>query len=97
MKARNENAAARLRHWWRSPPRSGIERMIPPPEYRNLRAFGVTRIAGGVVAAAAGIVCLPFEAYGWAAVFLVIAALDLSAGYWELTIARSKNHRGRLV
>ena len=94
MNARNENTAAKhLRDWWRSPPRSGMQRLIAPPEYRHLRAFGVTRIAGGIVAAAAGIVCLSYEAYGWAAFFLVIAALNLAGGYWELTIARSSSLR----
>jgi hypothetical protein len=94
MNARNENTAAkRLREWWLSPPRSGMQRLIAPPEYGHLRAFGVTRIAGGIVAAAAGIVCLSYAAYGWAGFFLVIAALNLSAGYWELTIARSRNQR----
>ena len=68
-----------------------MARLIAPPEYRHLRGFGVTRIAGGSVAAAAGIVCLSYQADGWAAFFLVIAALNLAAGYWELTVARSSN------
>jgi hypothetical protein len=34
--------------------------VIFPYEYRHLRGFGVTRIAGGSVAAAAGIVCLSY-------------------------------------
>ena len=94
MNARNDTTAAkRLREWWLSPPRSGMQRLIAPPEYRHLRAFGVTRIAGGIVAAAAGIVCLSYGAYGWAAFFLVVAALSLAAGYWELTIARSPSPR----
>jgi len=88
MNARNENSAAkRLRGWWVTPPRSGIERLIAPPEYRHLRAFGITRIAAGIVAAAAGAVCLSYAAYGWAAFFLVVAALSLACGSWELTIA----------
>jgi hypothetical protein len=65
MNARNENSAAKGRPWWLSPPRSGMQRLIAPWEYRYLRAFGVTRIAGGGVAAGAGIVCLSYEAYGW--------------------------------
>jgi hypothetical protein len=52
-----------------------MQRLMAPPEYRNLRGFGVTRIAGGSVAAAAGIVRLSYEAYGWAAFFLVVTAL----------------------
>ena len=94
MNARDENTSAkRLREWWLSPPRSGMQRLIAPPEYRHLRAFGAIRIAGGVVAAGAGIVCLSYAAYGWAAFFLVIAALNLAGGYWELTIARSPSCR----
>ena len=94
MNARETNTAAkRLREWWLSPPRSGMQRVIAPPEYRHLRAFAATRTAGGIVAAAAGIICLSYAAYGWAAFFLVIAALDLAAGWWELTIARSASSR----
>ena len=94
MNAPNDNTAARgLRGWWRSPPRSGMHRVINPWEYRHLRFYGVTRIAGGSVAAAAGLVCLAYSVYGWAAFFLVIAALSLAGGYWELTIARSRSAR----
>ena len=94
MNAPNDSTAAKgLRGWWLSPPRSGMQRLIAPPEYRHLRAFGVTHIAGGIVAAAAGIVCLSYAAHGWAAFFLVIAALNLAAGYWYLTIARTPASR----
>jgi hypothetical protein len=65
-----------------------MQRLIAPPEYRHLRAFGITRIAAGVVAAAAGAVCLSYAGYGWAAFFLVVAAVNITAGSWELTIAR---------
>jgi hypothetical protein len=47
------------------------------------------RIAGGCLAAAAGLVCLAYSAYGWAAFFLVIGALNLAGGCWFLTIART--------
>ena len=58
MNAANDNAARKgLRGWWASPPRPGMQRLINPWEYRHLRAFGVTRIAGGFVAATAGVVC----------------------------------------
>jgi hypothetical protein len=91
MKARDESTAAkRLRSWWLSPRRTGIQRLIAPPEYRHLRAFGVARLAGGIVAVAAGSVCLSYSAYGWAAFFLVVAALDLATGSWELAVARSR-------
>jgi hypothetical protein len=92
MNAPNDNTAPRgLRRWWASPPRSGLQRLIWPFEYRHLRGFGVTRIGGGSVQAAAGLVCLAYGVYGWAAFFLVIAALNLAGGYWYLTIDRSRS------
>jgi hypothetical protein len=72
-----------------TPPRTGLRRLIVPWEYRHLRGFGVTRIAGGGVAAAAGVVCLSYGVYEWAAFFLVLGALNLAGGYWYITIARS--------
>jgi hypothetical protein len=45
-------------------------------------------IAGGSVAAVAGVICLSYGVYGWAAFFLVLAALSLAGGYWYITIAR---------
>ena len=90
MNAPNDKTAPKgLRGWWLSPPRSGVRRLIAPWEYRHIRAFGITRIAGGSVAAAAGVICLSYGVYGWAAFFLVIAALNLAGGYWYTTIARS--------
>jgi len=90
MNAPNDNTAARgLRGWWFSTSRSGLHRLIPPWEYRHLRFSGVTRIAGGSVAAAAGVICLSYGAYGWAAFFLVLGALNLAGGYWYLTIDSS--------
>ena len=90
MNAPNDNTAwKRLRRWWLTPPRPGLQRLINPIEYRHLRGFGVTRIAGGSVAAAAGVICLSYGVYGWAAFFLVIAALNYAGGYWYITIARS--------
>ena len=90
MNAQNDNTfAERLRRWWLTPPRPGLQRLINPWEYRHLRGFGVTRIAGGSVAAAAGVVCLAYGVDGWAAFFLVIAGLNLAGGYWYLTITRS--------
>jgi hypothetical protein len=66
-----------------------MQRIINPWEYRHLRAFGVTRIFGGSVAAATGVICLAYGVYGWAAFFLVIGALNLGGGYWYLTVDRS--------
>jgi len=94
MNASNDNTAAkRLRRWWLSPPRPGLQRLIYPFEYRHLRGFGVTRIAGGSAAAAAGVICLAYGVYGWAAFFLVLAALNLAGGSWYLTVARSASAR----
>jgi hypothetical protein len=70
-----------------------MQRLINPWEYRHLRPFGVTRIAGGFVAATAGVVCLSYAARGWAAFFLVVGALNLAGGYWFITIARSSPPR----
>jgi hypothetical protein len=90
MSTPSDNTAPRgLRGWWLTPPRPGLQRLINPLEYRHLRAYGVTRVFGGSVAAAAGIICLSYHVYGWAAFFLVIGALNLGGGYWYLTIDRS--------
>ncbi len=97
MNAPNDSTAPRgLRGWWLSPPpspRTGMRRLIVPYEYRHLRVFGVGRIAGGSVAAAAGVVCLSYGVYGWAAFFLVLGALNLTGGCWYLTAARSASAR----
>jgi hypothetical protein len=90
MNAPNGNTIAQcLRRWWLTPPRPGLQRVINPWEFRHIRGFGLTRVAGGGVAATAGFICLAYGAYAWAAFFLVIAALNLAGGYWYLAIARS--------
>ena len=90
MNAPSDDSAPRgLRAWWAYPPRSGMQRLINPWEYRHLRAFGLTHIAGGFVAVAAGVVCLSYAAFGWAAFFLVVGAGNLAGGYWYISIARS--------
>jgi hypothetical protein len=92
MNAPNDNTTAKgLRAWWASPPRSGLRRMIVPWEYRHLRAFGLIRMAGGGAAAAAGVVCLSYSVYGWAAFFLVLGVLNLAGGCWYITIASSES------
>ena len=94
MNAQNDNTfAKRLRRWWLTPPRPGLQRLINPIEYRHLRGFGVTRIVGGSVQAAAGVVCLSYGVYGWAAFFLVLAALNLAGGSWYLSIDRTVSAR----
>jgi hypothetical protein len=94
MNASNDNTAAEgLRGWWASPPRSGMRLLINPIVYRHLRAFGATHIFGGSVAAGAGVICLAYGAYGWAAFFLALGAANLAGGYWYLTIDRSASAR----
>jgi hypothetical protein len=87
------NAAQRLRAWWLTPPRHGMAVLLWPFEYRRAHLFGAVRVAGSAVAAIAGLICLSYTAYGWAAFFLVVAALNLAAGYWLITIARSRSAR----
>ncbi len=94
MNAADDNRVANgLRGWWLSPPRSRMHRLICPWEYRHLRGFGITRIAGGTIATAAGVVCLWYGVYGWAAFFLSLAALNVAGGCWYLTIGRSVSAR----
>lgn len=59
-----------------------MQRLINLWEYGHLPVFGVTRIAGSLVATAGGIVCLSCGVYGWTAFFLVVAALNLAGGHW---------------
>ena len=87
--ANGNNATDGLRGWWASPPRTGIRRTIAPWEYRHLRGSGLVRIAGGSFLALAGVLLLSYQAYGWAALFLVLAVLNLVGGYWYMTMARS--------
>jgi hypothetical protein len=68
-----------------------MRRLINPFVYRHPRVFGVMHIAGGSLAAAAGIVCLSYGVHAWAAFFLVIAAANLAGGSWYLNIARSES------
>ena len=93
MDERNDNAARGLRDWWLSTPRSGTHLLINPWEYRHLRAFGAARVVGGTVAAGAGLICLAYDADGWAAFFLAIGSLNIAGGYWYLTIDRSAASR----
>ncbi len=94
MDAPNNNGAAKgLRGWWQTPPRAGMQRLISPWEYRHLRAFGLTRIGGGGVATAAGVICLAYDAFGWAAFFLALGAANFAGGYWYLRIDGSGSAR----
>jgi hypothetical protein len=67
-----------------------VERIEPP---QTVDSSTSCRRRSRSTRAAAGIVCLSYEAYGWAAFFLVVGALNLAGGYWELTIARSPSPR----
>jgi hypothetical protein len=94
MNAHNDSTARKgLRGWWASPPRSGMRRIIAPWEYRHLRAWAGTRLAGGNLLALCGFLVLNIGSAGWntygAALFLVAAAAQFAFAYWELTIARS--------
>ena len=95
MYAQTDNTAPKgLRGWWASPPRSGMQRIISPWEYRHLRAWAGVRIAGGIVLAGLGVVTLSFggndwKTYGWTTFWLALAAVQFSFAYWELAIARS--------
>jgi hypothetical protein len=94
MNAHDDTTPAKgLRGWWLSPPRPGLQRLINPWEYGHLRVSGAARIVGGIVGVGAGAVCLSYGVYGWAAFFLVVAALNLGGGYWYITISRSASTR----
>lgn len=73
---------------------SGLQRWLPPWERRHLHAWAGARIGGGIVLAVCGVLTLAFggsegKTYGFAALFLGLAALAFAAGYWEWTLARS--------
>jgi hypothetical protein len=69
--------------------RHGIYRLVPPWVWRHPRFFGFGHIIGGIIQATAGLICLSFGVYGWAAFFLAIAALNLAGGAFYLTLDRS--------
>ena len=95
MNAPDDNTAPKgLRGWWASPPRSGMQRIISPWEYRHPRAVARVRIAAGIVLAGLGGVTLvggsfTTEAAGWAMLFLAAAAGSFAWAAWDLAIARS--------
>jgi hypothetical protein len=103
MNAQNDNPTPRsttTRWRWGTPPRSGMQRMISPWEYRHLRGWAGVRIASGIVLAGLGAVTLfggsfSTKAIGWATLFLAAAAANFSFAYWELAIARSASARTR--
>jgi len=91
-------AAERLRRWWFTPPRPGLQRIIAPWEYRHLRFWARVRIAAGIVLVGLGVVTLvggsfTTEAVGWAMLFLAAAAASFAWAAWDLAIARSASAR----
>ena len=92
--AHDSTARRRLRQWWASPPRTGLQRIISPWEYRHLRFSAGLRTGGGIALAGLALVTLAFggddaKTYGWALVFLIPGLANLLFAAWELTIARS--------
>jgi hypothetical protein len=81
------------------PRRSVLERiLIRSWEYRHLRLWAGMRIGGGIALTVCGVLTLSFggsdtKTYGWAAWFLVAAALNVAFGYWQIAIARSASAR----
>jgi len=95
MNEPDDNTAPKgLRGWWASPPRSGMQRIIAPWEYRHLRFWAGVRIGAGIVLVGLGAVTLvggsfTTAAVGFAMVFLAAAAGSFAWAAWDLTIARS--------
>ena len=90
---KDNTARGRLRKWWLSPPRTGMQLLINPWEYRHVRVFGIVRIVSSIVATAAGVICLSYGALGWAVFFLALGVVLLAVGFWYITIARSASLR----
>jgi len=73
--------------------RSVLERiLIRSWEYRHLRFWAGQRIGVGIGLTVCGVLTLNFggsdaKTYGWAALFLVPAAVAFAFGYWQITIA----------
>ena len=85
MNAQDDNTA---------PSRTGMRRLIPRFEFRRLHAMARVHVVAGTVQAGLGVITLVAgaltpKAIAWAALFLVLAALQFSVGYWFLAIVRS--------
>jgi hypothetical protein len=83
-----------------TPSRPVMGRLTTPWEYRHLRAVAGVRLAAGGFHLGIGVVLLSLgqraatdrerrKCYGWAAWFLVMAALLFAGGYLDMTAARS--------
>jgi hypothetical protein len=71
-----------------SPARSGLQRVIPPWEYRHLRAWARVNFGRALVLGILGLIVLPY-AWRWAMLPLATAAVLLAFGGWEMAIDRS--------
>jgi hypothetical protein len=94
MNEPNDNNRKGLRGWWTSPPRSGMQLIISPWEYRHLRGFARARMTGAAVLATCALLTLGFggsdgKTYAWALAFFAAGAAHLLFASWELRIARS--------
>jgi hypothetical protein len=74
--------------------RTGVRRIIPRWEFGHLRVLGRLRMGAGVALTVCGLLTLSvggngWKTYGFAALFLALAALTFAVGYWQITIARS--------
>jgi len=96
MQGPNDNRAPKgLRGWWLSPPRSGLQRIIAPWEYRHLRGFARLRMTSAIVLACLCVLTLGFggtdtKTYAWAFAFAGAGAAQLAVAAWELSILRSQ-------
>jgi len=99
MNAHNDNTTPTgLRGWWLTPPRSGLQRLIIPWQYRHLRPWARVSIAAGIVLTGLGAVTLvggsfTTAAVGFGMVFLAGAALSFATAAWFLAIDRSASAR----
>lgn len=82
-------------------PHSVMRRLIRPFECRHLHAVGGVRLAAGGFQLGVGLVLVSLgrqartdrdrrKCYGWAALFLGMAGLQLLGGYLDMTVASSE-------
>ena len=76
-----------------APSQSGMRRLISPWAYSHLRAVAGVRFASALVLTGVGAMLISRAAYGWAVLPLLGAAVHVTWGYWQLTIARSAHPR----
>jgi hypothetical protein len=81
-----------------APSRTGMRRIIPRFAFRRLHTVARLHIAAGTVGVGLGVITLVGGSFtpvavAWGAFFLVLAALQFSAGYWYLAIVHSAPRR----